>query len=63
MPVTPLLGRFFNIFSCILCLMQLQMAIFDFEEAVTGTEHVAILCHTTVLAQPMMSSVYFLVYF
>ena len=32
MPVPPSLDRLFNIFSCILCLVQLQMIIFDFEE-------------------------------
>ena len=42
MPVPPSLGRLFNIFSCILCPVQLQMVIFDFKEEGTGTEHVAI---------------------
>ena len=42
MPVPSSLGRLFNIFGCILCLVQLQMVIFDFEEEATGTEHVAI---------------------
>ena len=41
-PVPPSLGRLFNIFNCILCSLQLQMVIFDFEEEGTGTEHVAI---------------------
>ena len=40
--IPPSLGRFFNIFSCILCPVRLQMVIFDFEEEGTETEHVAI---------------------
>ena len=36
MPVPPSLGRLFNIFSCILCPVQLQMVIFEFEEEGTA---------------------------
>ena len=44
MPVPPSLGSLFNIFCRILCPAQLQpeMVVFDFEEAGTGTKHVAI---------------------
>ena len=42
MPVPPSLGRLFNIFSCILCPVQPQMVIFEFEEEGSGTKHVAI---------------------
>ena len=45
MPVPPSLGRLFNIFSCILCPVQPQMVIFDFEEEGSGTKHVAIANH------------------
>ena len=41
MPVPPWLGPLFNIFNCIFFPVQLQMAIFDFKEEGTGTEHVA----------------------
>ena len=41
-PVPHSLGLLFNIFNCIFFPVQLQMAIFDFKEEGTGTEHVAI---------------------
>ena len=41
MQVPPSLGLLFNIFNCVFCPVQLQIAIFDFKEEETATEHVS----------------------
>ena len=51
MPALPSLDLLFNFFNCKFCPMQLQMAIFDFEEEGTGRETILRLTWCTQNAQ------------